>query len=517
MRLKRAIQQYMVFLIFTRSNLYLGINGRITELLPFGDQAYLALKNYRFPEDLDSLFHLIRTEVEAYFDRTAFGVPSNLNVLAVYSEAIEDDIKREINNEFADFLPVGWIWDASIQADTDHLDSESYEMQPISLRRMVKKIKSETLIGKNISWQSNHGAGVQVLVPQMGSPLLPDPKRRVPKMPEMPKLPALPNISVSLPKVPKINPRLPKMPSRPKMPSMPSLPSISLPRLSLPAMPEVGELNWRRYRIVIPGVVLFGIAGFLIWPDGSDNGSRERNTSLKLPVEPVANHESSIHKTEKLVDTTANYTESLTATEIAELANRSAKPDSSSLGPNSKEISSEQIAAANTGLVGKGPQEKNTDTLANTLAAQGEIPDTANVAGTSIAANKPDTTDSNQGNTSSQPNNVTAENSSLSLSDYAKNSRDAYFMGGSGAIFNYFIKNLRYPKSAKRKNIKGEVLVGFEVDVEGRVVKPYVIRGIGYGCDEEAIRLVANMPSWNPATVMRKRVSSKHTITVPFN
>ncbi len=508
-RPKGAIQQYMVFLIFTRSNLYLGINGRITELLPFGDKAYLSLKNYRFPDDLENLFQEVRVEVEAYFDRTAFGVPSNLNVLAVYSEAIAEEVRREITNEFAEFLPTGWIWEAGIQAETDHLDSESFDTQPISIRRMVKKIKSETIHSKDISWQSNNGAEIQVLVPQSGSPLLPDPKRsRVPKLPDLPKLPSLPNLSVSIPKAPKINPKIPKLPSRPKLPS---LPSISLPSFSLPSMPEGVEVDWRKYRIIIPGIVLFGVAGFLIWPDGSSNGSRERNTSSKLPVEPVANHQTSPPQTAALNDTTAQYAEKLTAAEIEDLANRSAKPDST-------QIASAELAtkAPSPDTTKSNNSSIDTDTNANPSIAESEKKDTTAKPIIKPSQNIAEAESDKLEGSKPQAEKST-ETSSLTLADYAQNSREAYFLGGQAGALSYFAKNIRYPKQAKRKNIKGEVIVGFEVDVEGRVVSPYVIKGIGFGCDEEAIRLVANMPNWNPATVMRKRVSSKHTITVPFN
>ncbi|MEM6344319.1 MAG: TonB family protein [Bacteroidota bacterium] len=500
----------MVFLIFTRSNLYLGINGRITELLPFGDQPYLSLKNYHFPSDLDNLFRQIRVEVESYYDRTAFGVPSNLNVLAVYSGAIANEVKREITNEFAEYLPVGWIWEAGIQAETDHLDSESFETQPISIRRMVKKIKAETVHSKNISWQSNNGAEIQVLVPQSGSPLLPDPKRvRVPKLPELPKLPSLPSISVSIPKAPKISAKVPKLPARPKLPS---LSSISLPSLSLPGMPEGVEIDWRRYRIVVPGLVLFGIAGFLLWPDGSENGSRERNLGPKLSVEPVANHQTKPNKDEALSDTTVQYSESLTAIEMEALTERSAKPDSI---PKLRDA----IASIDdpTGIK-EGANISNTGALTNpteTNASQTEQPESLNDSLNSPKENIAEAVNPNQANPNKQPAD-TAANSSLSLAEIAQNSRDASFLGGKAAILTYFAKNMRYPKAAKRKDIKGDVVIGFEVDVEGRVINPFVIRGIGYGCDDEAKRLVANMPSWNPATVMRKRVSSKHTITVPF-
>lgn len=64
----------------------------------------------------------------------------------------------------------------------------------------------------------------------------------------------------------------------------------------------------------------------------------------------------------------------------------------------------------------------------------------------------------------------------------------------------HFIRNhLRYPNEARNKGIEGTVYVAFTVDASGRVLDPRVIVGIGGGCDEEALRVVRQMPRWEPA------------------
>ncbi len=63
-----------------------------------------------------------------------------------------------------------------------------------------------------------------------------------------------------------------------------------------------------------------------------------------------------------------------------------------------------------------------------------------------------------------------------------------------------FIRNhLRYPNEARNRGIEGTVYVAFTVDASGRVLDPRVIVGIGGGCDEEALRVVRQMPRWEPA------------------
>jgi len=63
--------------------------------------------------------------------------------------------------------------------------------------------------------------------------------------------------------------------------------------------------------------------------------------------------------------------------------------------------------------------------------------------------------------------------------------------GGGKKEFNKFISNnLRYPKAALEAGIEGKVLVEYEIDDNGFVHNPRVLRSLGYGCDEEAVRIV---------------------------
>lgn len=65
-------------------------------------------------------------------------------------------------------------------------------------------------------------------------------------------------------------------------------------------------------------------------------------------------------------------------------------------------------------------------------------------------------------------------------------------VGGKEAFRSYIANNLRYPQKALENKIEGSVLVEFQVDDRGKVIDASVIKGLGYGCDEEALRLIKN-------------------------
>jgi TonB family protein len=72
------------------------------------------------------------------------------------------------------------------------------------------------------------------------------------------------------------------------------------------------------------------------------------------------------------------------------------------------------------------------------------------------------------------------------------------FPGGDGARMKFLQDNLVYPKKAKRDRIQGRVFVTFVVEKDGSISNIKVLRGIGGGCDEEAVRVTRLMPKWIP-------------------
>jgi TonB family protein len=88
--------------------------------------------------------------------------------------------------------------------------------------------------------------------------------------------------------------------------------------------------------------------------------------------------------------------------------------------------------------------------------------------------------------------------------------------GGYADFRNYLRKNLRYPQEAKEKKVEGTVRVEFMVDAEGKLSDFKIKKGLGYGCDQEAIRLIQEGPSWQPATFNNAPVERKFNVFVPF-
>lgn len=74
----------------------------------------------------------------------------------------------------------------------------------------------------------------------------------------------------------------------------------------------------------------------------------------------------------------------------------------------------------------------------------------------------------------------------------------ASFPGGVAAFSKYVSENMKYPEEARKNNISGIVSIAFAVNKDGSINNITVPEGIGYGCDEEAIRLIKNSPKWIP-------------------
>ena len=72
------------------------------------------------------------------------------------------------------------------------------------------------------------------------------------------------------------------------------------------------------------------------------------------------------------------------------------------------------------------------------------------------------------------------------------------FPGGDAALLQFLAKNIRYPGQAKRLGIEGKVHLRYVVDIDGSITDIEVMRGIGAGCDKEAIRVLKLLPKYSP-------------------
>ncbi|MBW6460037.1 MAG: TonB family protein [Bacteroidales bacterium] len=90
------------------------------------------------------------------------------------------------------------------------------------------------------------------------------------------------------------------------------------------------------------------------------------------------------------------------------------------------------------------------------------------------------------------------------------------FPGGEANLYKFLAENIKYPQMAKESGIQGRVFVTFVVERDGSVTDVRVLRGIGGGCDEEAIRVVRNMPKWTPGKQRNKAVRVQYNLPVKF-
>ena len=90
------------------------------------------------------------------------------------------------------------------------------------------------------------------------------------------------------------------------------------------------------------------------------------------------------------------------------------------------------------------------------------------------------------------------------------------FPGGMEALYKYLAENIHYPEQAKKDGVQGRVFVRFVIEADGTVTGAEVLRGIGGGCDEEAVHVVKAMPKWKPGTVDGKPVRVQYNLPITF-
>ncbi|GAB2789526.1 energy transducer TonB [Hymenobacter latericoloratus] len=90
------------------------------------------------------------------------------------------------------------------------------------------------------------------------------------------------------------------------------------------------------------------------------------------------------------------------------------------------------------------------------------------------------------------------------------------FMGGSAALTKYLQRHLRYPSQALRAGVEGKVYISFTVNSDGSIMDVEVLKGLGYGTDEEASRVIRQMPAWKPGYQNQHAVPVRYTLPITF-
>ena len=87
-------------------------------------------------------------------------------------------------------------------------------------------------------------------------------------------------------------------------------------------------------------------------------------------------------------------------------------------------------------------------------------------------------------------------------------------MGGMEAFYQYISKNFRIGRIAAKNNIKGKIFLTFVVDKNGNLVEPKIIKSLGYGLDEEAIRIIKKSEKWIPG--MQRGINVRVQYSLPI-
>jgi protein TonB len=90
------------------------------------------------------------------------------------------------------------------------------------------------------------------------------------------------------------------------------------------------------------------------------------------------------------------------------------------------------------------------------------------------------------------------------------------FPGGDAARMKFLQENIKYPQMARESGIQGTVYVTFVVEPNGKVSDVRVLRGIGGGCDEEAVRVIQSMPKWEAGKQRGKSVRVQFNMPIKF-
>lgn len=89
-------------------------------------------------------------------------------------------------------------------------------------------------------------------------------------------------------------------------------------------------------------------------------------------------------------------------------------------------------------------------------------------------------------------------------------------VGGMAAFYKYVAETIEYPNLAKTNNISGKVYVRFVVNKTGEISNVEVLKGIGGGCDEEAVRVIKSAANWTPGRQRGKPVKVYMSVPIIF-
>ncbi len=88
------------------------------------------------------------------------------------------------------------------------------------------------------------------------------------------------------------------------------------------------------------------------------------------------------------------------------------------------------------------------------------------------------------------------------------------FSGGESELYNFIGTNLIIPEIVKENNIRGKVIAQFVVEKDGSISNIELIKKLGFGCDEEVVRIINSMPKWKPGKMNDEPIRMKMILPI---
>jgi len=114
-------------------------------------------------------------------------------------------------------------------------------------------------------------------------------------------------------------------------------------------------------------------------------------------------------------------------------------------------------------------------------------------------------------------NSKKPENDDAKVYDFVSITKQPEFPGGMDKFYKYLAANFKYPAGARKNNIQGKVFLSFIVEKDGQLNDIQVMRALGGGTDEEAVRLLKESPKWTPGYQGDSPVRVKYNIPITFS
>lgn len=93
---------------------------------------------------------------------------------------------------------------------------------------------------------------------------------------------------------------------------------------------------------------------------------------------------------------------------------------------------------------------------------------------------------------------------------------DAQYPGGNKAFLEFLASQINYPRNAARMGVEGTVILQYVINTDGTITDIEIIKGIGFGCDEEAKRVLAMAPNWTPGKQRGIPVRVRQRVPIKF-